>query len=317
MTAVTGLTGPAGLGGAQPPPPGRTRRRLGDALASGGFLLPNLILSTLFLLVPLVLAVVISFQKVDSLTPAVWLGFNNYVDLIHDPLFWKSLRNTAVFTVATVPTGMLLGLGIAMLLNGVLPARTLWRSIIFLPFVLSSVSTGLLGAWLFDQYNGFVNKLLAAIGITGPDWQSSGSWAMVSVILITVWQRLGFDMIIYLAGLQGIDPAVLEAAETDGASAWRRFRSIVVPLLGPSTFFLLVMNLLYSFQIFDTVYAMTAGGPDFSTTMLVTYAYREGFDDHGPGYLGYAAAIGVVVFIISMLFTAGQWRFSRRRDEVG
>lgn len=317
MTAVTGLAGSAGAAGAiAAPPPRRAGRRARDVLASAGFLGPNLLLSGVFLVLPLILAVVISFQKLDSLTPGVWLGVNNYVDLLTDPVFWETLRNTAVFTIATVPVGMALGLGIALLLNGVMPARTLWRSIIFLPLVISSVSTGLLGAWMFDQYNGFVNKLLAVLGITGPDWQSSGGWAMTSVILVTLWQRVGFDMIIYLAGLQGVDPAVVEAAEMDGASTWRRFRSVTFPLLGPSTFFLLIMNLLYSFQVFDTVFAMTAGGPNFSTTMVVTYAYRIGFDDHGPGELGYAAVIGVVVFVISMLITASQWRASRNREEA-
>ena len=317
MTAATGLAGSAGVAGAvSAPPPRRAGRRARDLLTTGGFLGPNLLLSGVFLVLPMVLAVVISFQKLDSLTPGVWLGINNYLDLFTDPVFWETMRNTAVFTIATVPVGMALGLGIAMLLNGVMPARTLWRSIIFLPLVISSVSTGLLGAWMFDQYNGFVNKLLAVVGITGPDWQSSGGWAMTSVILVTLWQRVGFDMIIYLAGLQGVDPAVVEAAEMDGASAWRRFRTVTFPLLGPSTFFLLIMNLLYSFQVFDTVFAMTAGGPNFSTTMVVTYAYRIGFDDHGPGELGYAAAIGVVVFVISMLITAGQWRASRNREDA-
>jgi multiple sugar transport system permease protein len=286
-------------------------------LAAGGFLLPNLLLALVFLLVPLVLAVVISFQRLGSLGTATWLGVNNYLALAEDAVFWETLRNTVVFTVFTVPVGMALGLAIAVLLNGVMPLRTFWRSIIFLPLVISSVATGVLGAWMFDQFNGFVNKFLALFGLTGPAWQSDGTWAMVSVIIVTLWQRVGFDMIIYLAGLQGIDPAVLEAAEVDGASGWRRFRSITFPLLGPSTFFLLIMNLLYSFQIFDTVYAMTAGGPNFSTTMVVTYAYRMGFDDHGPGQLGYAAAIGVVIFVISMLLTAGQWKFNRNRDEVG
>ncbi|WP_188942672.1 carbohydrate ABC transporter permease [Nakamurella endophytica] len=286
-------------------------------MTAGGFLLPNLVLSGVFLVLPLILTVVISFQKLDSLGPAQWLGVNNFLDLFRDPTFYETLWNTVVFTVCTVPLGMAVGLGIALLLNTVMPLRTLWRAVIFVPLVLSSVSVGLLGAWMFDQYNGFVNKFLAVLGIDGPDWQSNGTWAMVSVILMTLWQRIGLDMIIYLAGLQGVDPAVLEAAEVDGASSWRRFRSIVFPLLGPSTFFLLIMNLLFSFQVFDTVYAMTAGGPNFSTTTLVVYAYQQGFSDHGPGQLGYAAAIGVVIFAVSLLLTAGQWRLSTTRDEVG
>ncbi len=244
------------------------------------------------------------------------MGLENYLALLRDPVFWEALRNTAVFTLGTVPVGMALGLGVAVLLNSVLPGRALYRSIIFLPLVISGVATGVLGSWLFDQYNGFVNRALAAVGIEGPAWQSSGGWAMVSVIIMTIWIRLGFDMIIYLAGLQGIPPDVYEAASIDGAGPWATFRRITVPLLGPSTFFLLVMNLLYSFQVFDTVFAMTAGGPGNATTTLVTYAYRTGFDEKGPGQLGYAAAVGVVIYLITLLITALQWRFSRTRDEA-
>jgi multiple sugar transport system permease protein len=292
----------------------RSRR---TTLAAWSFLIPNLILVGVFLLLPLALALVISFQKRESLGSPEFLGFNNYLDLFRDSVFWETLWNTVLFTVCTVPVGMVLGLGIASLLNGVLPGRTLYRSIIFLPLVISGVATGVLGSWMFDQYNGFVNNLLGVFGLAGPNWQSSGGWAMFSVILMTLWQRVGFDMLIYLAGLQGVGQDVLEAASIDGATGWQKFRRVTVPLLGPSTFFLLIMNLIYSFQIFDTVFAMTAGGPDFSTTMLVTYAYRTGFDEHGPGELGYAATIGVVIYLITLLITVIQWRGSRNRDQVG
>jgi multiple sugar transport system permease protein len=262
------------------------------------------------------MAFVVSAKHQESLGAPYWVGLANYTGLLGDPVFWRALLNTAVFTLATVPVGMALGLGAALLLDSVLPGRALYRSVVFLPLVISGVATGVLGSWLFDQYDGFVNDALRAVGVTGPAWQSDGRWAMVSVIVMTVWVRLGFDMLIYLAGLQGIDGQLLEAARMDGAGYWQRLRRIVVPLLGPSTFFLLVMNLLYSFQVFDTVYAMTAGGPGDSTTMLVTYAYRVGFDEKGPGQLGYAAGVGVVIYLITLAITAVQWRASRTRDQV-
>ena len=280
------------------------------------FVLPNLLLCLVFLFYPLVLAFVISERHQETLGQPYDVGFDNYLTLVRDPVFWEALRNTAVFTLGTVPVGMALGLAVAVLLNGVLPGRTLYRSIIFLPLVISGVATGVLGSWIFDQYNGFVNRALAALGIDGPAWQSSGPWSMLSIVLLTVWIRLGFDMIIYLAGLQGIPADVYEAASIDGAGGWTTFRRITVPLLGPSTFFLLVMNLLYSFQVFDTVYAMTAGGPGNATTTLVTYAYKTGFDEKGPGQLGYAATVGVVIYLITLAITALQWRFSRTRDEA-
>ena len=280
------------------------------------FLLPNLALVALFLLAPLALAFVISFQKLGSLGGAQYLGINNYADLMRDPVFWQTMLNTGIFTVSTVPVGMAIGLGLAALLNGVLPGRTIYRSIIFLPLVISGIASGVLGTWMFDQYNGFVNQALETVGINGPAWQSKGFWAMLSLIIVTLWQRVGFDMLIYLAGLQDVDPTLLEAAAVDGASSWQRFRRITFPLLGPSTFFLLIMNIIYSFQVFDTVWAMTRGGPDYSTTTVVTYAYRTAFDEHGPQQLGYGAAVGVVIYLITLLVTVMQWRFSGTRDQT-
>ncbi len=318
-TAERGLSTPLVLdapeAGSRRPRGGGLRRA--QSATAAYFLLPNLVLTALFVLLPLVLAFVISFQKLGSLGTAQWLGVNNYADLVRDSVFWETMRNTLVFTIFTVPVGMALGLAIAVLLNGVLPGRAVYRSIIFLPLVISGVSTGALGAWMFDQYNGFVNKLLVALHVTPPAWQSSGTWAMTSIILVTLWQRIGFDMLIYLAGLQGVDPQLLEAATVDGATPWQRFRRVTFPLLGPSTFFLLVMNLIYSFQVFDTVWAMTRGGPNFSTTTVVTYAYRTAFDDHGPQQLGYGSAVGVVLFVIILVITGLQWRFSSTRDEAG
>lgn len=317
---------PEVVSGRRPPPAEKARPtppknasilRRAQASTAAVFLLPNMVLVGLFLLFPLALAFVISFQKLDSLGGSQYLGINNYADLLRDSVFWQTLWNTGVFTLFTVPVGMALGLGIAVLLNSVLPGRTLYRSIIFLPLVISGVATGVLGAWMFDQYNGFFNKLLSAVGISGPQWQSSGHWAMASLILVTLWQRVGFDMLIYLAGLQGVDPQLTEAATVDGATGWQRFRQITFPLLGPSTFFLLIMNVIYSFQVFDTVWAMTRGGPDYSTTTVVTYAYRTAFDEHGPQELGYGAAVGVVIYLITLVITIVQWRYSRNRDQSG
>lgn len=296
---------------------GRRNSSKQSSLITAVFLSPTLILVGLFLFVPLVLAFVISFQKLGALGGAQWLGFNNYIDLIHDSVFWQSLWNTAIFTVLTVPLSLAMGLALAMLLNTVLPGRLLYRSIIFLPLVISGVATGLLGAWMFDQYNGFVNKLLAVFGMVGPQWQSSGGWAMASIVIVTVWQRVGFAMIIYLAGLQGVGADLLESALIDGSTGWQRFRHVTFPLLGPSTFFLLIMNVIYSFQVFDTVWAMTRGGPGYDTTTIVTYAYRASFDEHGPQELGYGAAVGVVIYLLTLIFTAVQWNRSQNRDQAG
>jgi ABC-type sugar transport system permease subunit len=145
-------------------------------------------------------------------------------------------------------------------------------------------------------------------------WQSDGLPALISVVIVAIWLRIGFNMIIYLAGLQGIEPQLYEAARIDGASRWQQLRSITVPLVGPSTFFLLIMNVIASFQVFDLIFVMTGGGPGNSTSVLVTYAYRNGFQIREQGY---GAAIGIVILIITLLFTFVQWKTSRTRDQVG
>ncbi len=236
--------------------------------------------------------------------------------LLRDSVFWQTLWNTGVFTLFTVPVGMALGLGIAVLLNGVLPGRALYRSIIFLPLVISGVATG---CWAPGCSINTTDSSTScsAPSARGRQWQSSGHWAMASLILVTLWQRVGFDMLIYLAGLQGVDPQLTEAATVDGATGWQRFRQITFPCSAPSTFFLLIMNVIYSFQVFDTVWAMTRGGPDYSTTTVVTYAYRTAFDEHGPQELGYGAAVGVVIYLITLVITIVQWRYSRNRDQSG
>ncbi|KQO59749.1 carbohydrate ABC transporter permease [Curtobacterium sp. Leaf261] len=311
---ATAQIGGATAGGAKLPK--RTSIRRANGIAAGSFLLPNVVLIGIFTLLPLVYAVVISFQDLDSLGGTSWAGIGNYVRLVTDPVFWQSVANTGIFTLFTVPVGMAIGLAVAVLLNGVLPGRAVFRTIIFLPLVVSGVATGVLGAWMFDQNNGFIDKFLGALGLPAISWQSSGGWAMTAIILVTLWQRIGFDMLIYLAGLQGVDPSVQEAATTDGASGWQKFRLITFPLLGPSTFFLLIMNLIYSFQVFDTVWAMTRGGPGYSTTTVVSYAYRVAFDEHGPQLLGYGAAVGIAIYLVTLVITGIQWRFNAGRDQT-
>ncbi len=208
---------------------------------------------------------------------------------------------------------MAIGLGIAVLLNSVLPARPFFRSILILPMAISGVATALMGVLLFDENTGVLDKLLRAIGLPSVDWQSGGVAAFASVVLVTLWWRVGFNMLIYLAGLQGIGPEMYEAAELDGAGGWQRFRFLTVPLVGPSSFFLLIMNVIYSFQVFDIVFVMTGGGPQDATSVLVTYAYDQGFETRDQGY---AAAIGIVLLIFTLIFTAVRWRTSRTRDQT-
>jgi multiple sugar transport system permease protein len=287
------------------------RRRPSEALAGYAFVGPNMVLLGLFVLFPLVGALVISFQRTNGFGAGTFVGLDNYTRLATDPLFWRSTVNTTLFTVIVTPLAMALGLGIAVLLNSVLPARGVFRSILILPMAISGVATALIGVLIFDENSGVLDKLLRFAGLPSVPWQSGGAAAFASVVLVTLWWRVGFNMLIYLAGLQGISPELYEAGRLDGATAWQRFRYLTVPLVGPSSFFLLIMNVIYSFQVFDLVFVMTGGGPQNATSVLVTYAYDNGFVTRDQGY---AAAIGMVLLLLTLAFTLVQWRTSRTRD---
>jgi multiple sugar transport system permease protein len=289
------------------------RRRLAESVTGYSFIAPNMVLLWVFLFLPVGWAFMISLQQTDGFGSGVFVGLDNYRRLFGDGVFWRSAFNTALFTAVIVPTSLAVGLGLAVLMNSVLPARGVFRTIIVLPMVISGVATALIGVLMFDQNTGIVNKMIESVGLPALEWQSDGAPAFLSVVLVTLWWRVGFNMVIYLAGLQGVAPELYEAARIDGANAWQRFRAVTVPMVGPSSFFLLVMNVIYSFQVFDIVYVLTAGGPGASTSVLVTYAYQTGFDTRDQGY---AAAIGMVLLVLTVAFTAVQWKMNRTRDLV-
>ncbi len=295
--------------------PRRRRSRGGrETAVAYGLIAPNLLLLGLFVLLPLAWAVSISFQRTDGFGGGVFTGLDNYARLLADPVFWRSTGNTLLFTLITTPLSMGLGLGAALLLNSVLPARAVFRSILILPMAVSGVATALIGLLVFDENSGVLNELLRFVGLPAVQWQSGGAAAFLSIVLVTLWWRTGFNMLIYLAGLQGLSPELQEAAMLDGTSWWQRLRLVTVPLLGPSSFFLLVINVIYSFQVFDLVFVMTGGGPQDATSVLVTYAYQNGFVVRDQGY---AAAIGMVLLVFALVFTAVRWRTSRTKDLTG
>jgi multiple sugar transport system permease protein len=289
-------------------------RKLADLVTGYAFISPNLLLLTLFLFVPLGWAFVLSFQEVGSFGPATWAGLDNYRQLVTDSVFWRTLLNTGVFTVATVPTSVAIGLGLAVLLDKAMPARGVFRTVIVLPIVISGLVTSLIGLLMFREGVGLANGMLRAVGFGGLSWQSNGALAMLSLVLMTLWTRVGFAMVVYLAALQDVPAELYEAAELDGAGPWKRFTNVTVPTVGPTTLFLLVVNVIWSFQIFDVVYVMTNGGPGYATSMLVTYAYDRGF---GPSHLfGYGSTIGVVIFVLTLVLTLVQLRLRRGSGDV-
>lgn len=318
MTAET-ATLALGTTPAPAPSPHRRRRRrwrttLHETLVAYGFVAPALAFFAIFVFWPIILGLLISFQHWAGFGSATPAGLSNYSQLLHDPLFWKTVKNTAIYTLLTVPTSVVFGLGIALLFWDELKGRTVYRALVYFPMVISGVATAIVGGWMFNENIGVVNKFLGDVGLTPIHWQSAGFPAMMSLAIMTIWIRVGFNMVIYLAGLQNIDTSYLETARIEGANAWQRLWRVLWPLLGPTTFFLVVLNVIYSFQVFDLVFVMTAGGPSNDTNMMVTYAYQQAFQNQEQGY---AAAIGMVLFLIVLVFTALQWRLSRYSEVSG
>jgi multiple sugar transport system permease protein len=294
---------------------GWSRKRGGrePRLAPWVFITPSLILFAVFAFAPIAVAVVLSFQDVQVFGGGTFVGLDNYQAMFDKTLFWTSVKNTVVFTLGTVPTSAALGLLLAILLNRKLPGRGVIRSLYFLPMVVSGVAVSLVMVWIFNDDNGIVNAFLQATGLPRIGWLSSPNWAMVTVVVAVVWGRIGFCMVTYLASLQGVNPSLLEAAEIDGADSWKRFTQIIWPLLSPTTYLLLVLNIVFSLQAFDIIYVMTGGGPGFSTTVLVQYIFRSAFTD---GNMGYASAVGVVLVAALLLLTVVRNRLSRRSEDV-
>ncbi|MBX6764943.1 MAG: sugar ABC transporter permease [Rubrobacteraceae bacterium] len=288
---------------------GRNQRKIVPYL----FITPNLVVFTLFMFIPIIGAFYVSLTKWSLIGSPTFIGIENYVQMFTDPNFWKAFYNTFIYTVGTVPTSIALGLLVAMGLNRRLPGRTLLRSIYFVPVIISLVAAALIAAWMFNDNYGVINSLLNAVGLGSVHWLSSATWAMPSLIITTLWIRLGFNMVIYLAALQGISPEVYDAANIDGAKGWKLFRYVTWPLLAPTTFLVLIINIIYSTYVFDLIYVMTGGGPGFSTTVLVQYVYQEAFQQ---GDMGYASAIGVFLYVLLMVFTLFQWRVTRQGEQA-
>jgi multiple sugar transport system permease protein len=273
------------------------------------FLLPSLLPLLAFTVGPMVASVGISTLEWNLISDARFVGFDNYRALLDDPIFRASLWHTIQYLAGYLPLVFVGGLGLALLLNRGLKGVALFRSIYFLPVVTSWVVVALVWRWLLSPSGGIVNTALAAIGIDGPGWWTDPTWAMPSVILASAWKDLGFVMVIFLAGLQAIPGEVEEAARVDGASAWQRFRRVTLPLLSPSSFFVVIISLINGFQVFDQVFVMTGGGPAGATTVVVEQVFTNAFR---YGQMGYAAAMSWVLFAIILAVTLFQFRMQRR-----
>lgn len=298
--------------------PGRSRnrgaRRTRYALTVLAFMLPSAVPLALFVLGPMVAAAWISLTEWNLLAPAQWVGLENYANLLTDPETADVFLHTLYYIVGYLPLVYIGGLAIALALNTALRGRTLLRGVYFLPVITSWIVVALVWRWLLNPSNGVVNTVLAFFGIDGPGWWTDPAWAMPSIILASAWKDLGFVMVILLAGLQAIDPELVDAARVDGAGWWRRLFSITLPLLSPATFFVIVISLINGFQVFDQVYAMTGGGPGGATQVVVQQIYDLTFR---YGRAGEASALSWLLFVVILAVTVVQIRGQRKWVNYG
>jgi multiple sugar transport system permease protein len=276
---------------------------------------PGLILFVVFVLFAVTFSAYLSFHRWDVLNPAKpYVGLDNYRQLKSDPYFKRALYNTAEFTLFSVPISIAFGLGIALLLNQAIRMRALFRTLFYLPVVTPLVVSAAIWKWVLNGDFGLLNYYLEKLHIISNEvlWLSNPDLAMPSVIAMSVWVSVGFNMLVYLAGLQAIPQEYYEAASVDGAGTWTKFRRITLPLLAPSTFFLFVVSIIGAFQVFDQIFIMTNGGPLQATTTVVYYIWQAGFQQFT---MGYASAMAYALFGIVFVFTLIQVvLFNREAD---
>jgi multiple sugar transport system permease protein len=289
---------------------GFSRMRREETITGYLFLLPNILGFLIFSSVPVIATFSISLLDWDLIRAPRFVGLDNYVKLLTaDPLFYKVLRNTAVYVVGTVPAGVILSLLLALAMNANVRGIAIFRAIFFIPVISASVAVAMMWRWIFNTDYGLLNIWFTMVGLPRIPWLSSTAWAMPALIIMAVWKSLGFNMVIFLAGLQGISQQLYEAASIDGANRWHRFRYITVPMLAPTTFFVLVISGINSFQVFDLAFVLTKGGPGDATNTMVMYIYNQAFQFF---HMGYAAAIAWVLFAIIFVVTLCQHRLQQR-----
>lgn len=301
---------------ARPPRTLRTRpapRRPGhvrEAVTGFVFVAPLLIGIAVFQAYPMITTTVASFTEWDGLTPPTFVGFENFVRLLFDdPMFHRVVLNTFVYMAGAIPLTIMVALALAALVSPNRRGMIVFRLAFFVPYVANVVAISMVWFRLFSGEDGAVNDLLGRIGIGGPDWLVTSPWAMVAVIVASTWQSVGYPMIVLMAGIQAIPGELHEAASLDGASRWRRFTRITVPLLTPSLFFVSISQFVASFQVFGIVYALTKGGPGNDTDVFLLHLFNTAF---GAGQLGYASAMAWLLFLVIAALTALQWRLQRK-----
>jgi ABC-type sugar transport system permease subunit len=288
------------------PLPRRRRRLQQRTVMPYVFIAPNLLLFIVFVLGPVVFSFAMSFTKWQALSPGTFMGLRNYENLLTDDVFVTAVRNTLIYSAGTVLPMLAFSLGVAMILDSRIKGRTIFRAIVYLPVVISWVAGSVIWRLIFIHPYGVLNNMLSWFGIPGQLWTNDPYLALPSIMFLTFWKGLGFNTIIYLAGLQTIPASMYEAAMIDGANRRQMFWRITLPLLQPTTLFSLVIGIISSFEVFVPVYLMTGGGPGYASMVLVMAVYRSAFQMYEYGY---ASAISVVLFFMILIVSWLQFKF--------
>lgn len=271
------------------------------------FIMPQIAGILIFTLLPIVFSFVLSFNDWNIIKPMKFVGFDNFIKVYKNAVFWETLGNTTRYVLMYVPSVAVIALSLAMLLN-----KTFWgsgalRTMLYLPHLTSSVAVCMVWGFMY-QSDGVLNYLLSLIGIEGPKWLADPDWAMLSVVIVSIWRSMGYHMVLYLSGLRGINPTYYEAARIDGANSVHCFFNITLPMLSPTIFFTLCTSMINSFQVFDEVYMLTSGGPGRATQTIVYRIFTTGFESLK---LGRASVMAWTLFVIIMVFTAIQFAMQK------
>jgi multiple sugar transport system permease protein len=275
------------------------------------FIGPVVIGTLVFNVLPMIPTFYTSLTNWDGISAPTWVGFDNYSRIFSggDAEFMRSFINTIIYSVVYVPVGIAVGLVLALLVNRNARGMTLFRALFFVPVVTSLVAVGMVWRWIFDVQYGILNWLLSLVGITGPHWLGEPVPAMSAVLITSIWAIMGYNMVIMLAGLQGVSSDLIDSAKVDGAGALARFRHVILPALTPAIFFLLIISTIGSFQVFALIFVMTSGGPGDSTYV---YIYELWYQTFQRGHMGFGSAMAVLLFVVLAAITWLQWRLSKR-----
>lgn len=263
------------------------------------FILPNYLIFIIFLLIPIIWTIVMSFTDYNLISYE-FVGWDNYLTLFKDKVFIQAFKNTLVYSIFTIPLAMGIGLLLALALNKKCRFKSFFRTIFYMPNVLSVVAISMAWLYMFDGNAGIINRILALFGIGKVQWLTNSSHALLSVCFVGIWFTAGYNMVIFLSGLQSIPEYLYEAAGIDGANAFQKFKNITLPMLSPTTFFIFVMACINSFQVFGQIYILTAGGPSNATTTLAHQVYKNGFELYK---MGYASAEAVILMLMILTIT--------------